>query len=299
MTCHSPRGDSKLRAPARHDHAMETLTVCAVSARTDLQQIRSCNIRLDESTGLLKLPKHKDPVRLKLHRKIKPGGKLKSVTVTQEPDEKRYYSILMEYPKTHVSRTPNPDNGIGLDYSMPKLYVDSHGKSPEYPNPYRSMEPKLAKEQKKLSRKKPGSRRYEEQRRKVAKLHAKSKHQRSDFLHKLSCFLTDTYDLIAIEDLDMSAMKRVLRFGKSVSDNDWGMFINMLAYKVERKGKLLLKVDRWFPSSKTCSVCGYVHQELKLSDRTYVCPECGNVMERDMQAAVNILNEAKRMLSAA
>lgn len=122
------------------------------------------------------------------------------MTVTQEPDEKRYYSILMEYPKTHVSRTPNPDNGIGLDYFMPKLYVDSHGKSPEYPNPYRSMEPKLAKEQKKLSRKKPGSRRYEEQRRKVAKLHAKSKHQRSDFLHKLSCFLTDTYDLIAIEN---------------------------------------------------------------------------------------------------
>ena len=102
-----------------------------------------------------------------------------------------------------------------------------------------------------------------------------------------------------LHDLDMSAMKRALRFGKSVSDNDWGMFINMLAYKVERKGKLLLKVDRWFPSSKTCSVCDHVHQELKLSDRTYVCPECGNVMERDMQAAVNILNEAKRMLSAA
>lgn len=259
----------------------------------------TCNIRLDESAGFLKLPKHHDPVQLKLHRKIRSGGVLKSVTVTQEPDRKRYYSILMEYPKTQVTRTVNPDNGIGLDYSMPKLYVDSHGDSPEYPKPYRTIEPKLVREQKKLSRKKIGSRRYEKQRRKVAKLHAKAKHQRSDFLHKLSCILTDTYDLISVEDLDMSAMKRALRFGKSVSDNGWGIFVNMLAYKAERKGKLLVKVDRWFPSSKTCSVCGHIHKELKLSDRTYVCPMCGNAMDRDMQAAVNILNEAKRMLSAA
>lgn len=183
--------------------------MCGFRAYPTLQQIRSCNIRLDESTGLLKLPKHKDPVRLKLHRKIKPGGKLKSVTVTQEPDEKRYYSILMEYPKTHVSQ------GHQIRITDPVWIIPCRncmwtatGNPREYPNPYRNMEPKLAKEQKKLSRKKPGSRRYEEQRRKVAKLHAKSKHQRSDFLHKLSCFLTDTYDLIAIEDLDMSAMKR-------------------------------------------------------------------------------------------
>ena len=87
----------------------------------------TCNIRLDESAGLLKLSKHRDPVRLKLHRKIRSGGVLKSVTVTQEPDGKRYYSILMEYPKRQISRKIDQDNGIGLDYSMPKLYVDSHG----------------------------------------------------------------------------------------------------------------------------------------------------------------------------
>ena len=98
---------------------------------------------------------------------------------------------------------------------MPNLYVDSNGNSPEFPRPYRTMEPKLARAQKKLSRKKPGSKRYEKQRMKVAKLYAKSKHQRKDVLHKLSCTLTDTYDLIAIEDLDMSAMKQALRFGKA------------------------------------------------------------------------------------
>lgn len=188
----------------------------------------TCNIQLNTSNGLLKLPKHRDPVRLKLHRPIKPGGKLKSVTITQEPDGKRYYSILMEYPKLQAATQPVIQNGIGLDYSMPNLYVDSNGASPVFPKPYRTMEPKLARAQKKLSRKKPGSKRYEKQRMKVAKLYAKSKHQRKDVLHKLSCTLTDTYDLIAIEDLDMSAMKQALRFGKAVSDNGWGMFVSML-----------------------------------------------------------------------
>lgn len=259
----------------------------------------TCNIQLNTSNGLLKLPKHRDPVRLKLHRPIKPGGKLKSVTITQEPDGKRYYSILMEYPKPQAATQPVIQNGIGLDYSMPNLYVDSNGASPVFSKPYRTMEPKLSRAQKKLSRKKPGSKRYEKQRMKVAKLYAKSKHQRKDVLHKLSCTLTDTYDLIAIEDLDMSAMKQALRFGKAVSDNGWGMFVSMLTYKAERKGKLLVKVDRWFPSSKTCIACGHIHKELKLSDRTYLCPVCGHAMDRDEQAAKNILNEAKRMTGAA
>ena len=237
--------------------------------------------------------------KLKLHRPVKPGGTLKSVTITQEPDGKRYYSILMEYPKPQAATQPVIQNGIGLDYSMPNLYVDSNGASPVFPKPYRTMEPKLSRAQKKLSRKKPGSKRYEKQRMKVAKLYAKSKHQRKDVLHKLSCTLTDTYDLIAIEDLDMSAMKQALRFGKAVSDNGWGMFVSMLTYKAERKGKLLVKVDRWFPSSKTCIACGHIHKELKLSDRTYLCPVCGHAMDRDRQAARNILNEAKRMAGAA
>lgn len=258
-----------------------------------------CNIHFNTSNGLLQLPKHQDPVQLKLHRPIKPGGKLKSVTITQEPDGKRYYSILMEYPKPQAATQPVIQDGIGLDYSMPNLYVDSNGASPVFPKPYRTMEPKLARAQKKLSRKKPSSKRYEKQRMKVAKLYAKSKHQRKDVLHKLSCTLTDTYDLIAIEDLDMSAMKQALRFGKAVSDNGWGMFVSMLTYKAERKGKLLVKVDRWFPSSKTCIACGHIHKELKLSDRTYLCPVCGHAMDRDEQAAKNILNEAKRMTGAA
>ena len=143
-----------------------------------------------------------------------------------------------------------------------------------------------------------GSKRYEKQCVKVAKLHAKAKHQRRDILHKISCALTDEYGLIAIVDLDMAAMKQSLKFGKSVSDNGWGMFNDMLEYKAERKGKTVVKIDKWFPSSKTCIACGHIHKELQLSDRTYICPKCGHMMERDVQAAQNILDEALRMLNA-
>lgn len=121
------------------------------------------------------------------------------------------------------------------------------------------------------------------------------KHQRSDRLHKLSCMLTDTYDLITFEDLDMAAMKKSMHFGKSASDNGWGMFVDMLLYKAARKGKLVLFVSKWFPSSKTCHACGHVHKELQLSDRTYECPVCGHVMDRDEQAAKNIDEEGLRI----
>ena len=131
------------------------------------------------------------------------------------------------------------------------------------------MESKIKREQRKLSRKEKGSKNYEKQRIKLAKQHAKAKHLRNDVLHKLSCALTDRYDLIAIEDLDMSAIKRSLRFGKSASDNGWGMFTDMLSYKAKRKGKQLVKVDRWFPSSKTCSHCGHIHKELRLSTYSF------------------------------
>lgn len=254
-----------------------------------------CNIVLDEQAGTLKLPKHKDLVMLRMHRKPRAGGRLKSVTVSMEPDGKFYYSILMEYQKQSRIRNIDPEKAIALDMSLPKFYIDDHGKSPEFPKPYRNMEKRLATEQRKLSRKQRGSANYERQRQKVAKLHAKTKHQRSDFLHKLSCQITEEYDIIGIEDLDMSAVKQALRFGKSVSDNGWGMFIDMVGYKAERKGKILIRVSKWFPSSKKCFRCEHIHKELKLSDRIYICPVCGNVMDRDEQAAQNIREETVRI----
>ena len=114
-------------------------------------------------------------------------------------------------------------------------------------------------------------------------------------LHKLSCSLTDQYEVISIEDLNMAAIKKSLHFGKSASDNGWGNFVRMLTYKAERKGGYIIKVDKWFPSSKTCSRCGHVHKELTLADRVYECPVCGMLMDRDDNAAVNIDREGLRI----
>ena len=251
--------------------------------------------------NLLKLPKIKGLIPLHLHRKIIPGGVLKSVTVTHEPNGKWYFSLAFEYPKPERVAAIKPAQElthIGLDMSLPRLYVDSNGEQANFSKPYRKLEARIAREQRKLSHMVKDSQNYKKQCVRIAKLHAKAKHQRDDMLHKISYRLTEQYDVISIEDLDMAAMKEALKFGKSVSDNSWGKFVRMLTYKSEWKGKHLIKVDKWFASSKTCSRCGYKHKELKLSDRMYVCPHCNSVMDRDHQAAINIDREGMRMLIA-
>ena len=132
---------------------------------------------------------------------------------------------------------------------------------------------------------------------KVARCHEKIRNQRRDHLHKLSRKIADSYDAVAVEDIDMKAMGQCLHFGKSVQDNGYGLFRKMLDYKLAWQGKKMVKVDRFFPSSKKCCKCGRIKKELKLSERVYHC-ECGNEMDRDHNAAINIREEARRMLTA-
>ncbi|OUP82908.1 transposase, partial [Lachnoclostridium sp. An169] len=138
---------------------------------------------------------------------------------------------------------------------------------------------------------------YQKQKRKVARRHEKVRNQRKDYLHKLSFRLAEEYDAIAVENLNLKAMSRSLNFGKSVLDNGYGSFLNMLSYKLEERGKVLVKTDRFYPSSKKCSKCGKVKERLELSERTYHC-SCGNHMDRDVNAAINIREEGKRLLCA-
>ena len=148
---------------------------------------------------------------------------------------------------------------LGLDFSMHELYRDSNGNEPAYPKYYRNVEEKLVREQRRLSKMQKGSNNRSKQRIKVAKLHEKVSSQRKDFLHKLSRQLANAYDCVCIESLDMKAMSQMLNFGKSVSDNGWGMFTGFLKYKLEEQGKKLVKVDKFFASSQICSVCGSAH----------------------------------------
>ena len=244
----------------------------------------------------LSLPKMKEEVCVINHRSIKKGGVLKSATISLDPSGKYYVSLLYEYAKEPVVHDIDPDNAIGLDMSMCGLYVDSEQRHVDAPEWYRKAEARLAREQRKLSHMKKGSSNYQKQRLKVAKLYSKTKNQRTDFLHKLSNDLTNAYDIIGIEDLNMRAMAQALNYGKSVGDKGWGAFAVMLAYKAERKGKKLIRIDKWFPSSQMCHECGSLNKKTKdTSIRDWTCPVCGHHHDRDENAARNIKTEAVRI----
>ena len=251
------------------------------------------NITLENNQ--LKLPKI-GKVRVKAHRSIPEDYQLKSVTVSQSPSGKYYASIVYEY--NHQVQGCRVDLAVGLDFSMSELYISSEGNKPQFPRFYRRAQDKLARMQRVLSKMQRGSNNYNKQKLKIASYHQYIANCRKDFLHKESRQITNAFDLVAIENLNMKAMSRSLNFGKSVSDNGWGMFVNFLSYKLAENGKYLIKVDKWFPSSKICSVCGVKKEELFLSERIYIC-DCGNVLDRDVNAAINIRDEGIRMLTPA
>ena len=244
----------------------------------------------------IKLPKI-GLVKLKQHRMIPSGYKLKSVTVSQTSSGKYYASVLFEY-ENQVQEI-EPKTFLGLDFSMHELYRDSNGDEPCYPRYYRQAEKRLKREQRKLSLMQKGSKNRDKQRIRVAKHHEKVANQRKDFLHKQSKQITNAYDCVCVEDLNMKAMSQALQFGKSISDNGWGMFVTFLKYKLEEQGKKLVKGDKFFASSQICSCCGYKNTETKnLSIRAWDCPKCGTHHDRDINAAINIRNEGMRIAFA-
>ncbi|WP_066196161.1 RNA-guided endonuclease TnpB family protein [Gracilibacillus timonensis] len=244
--------------------------------------------------GHIKLPKLK-MVKIKKHREIPSEYKIKSCTLSMTSSGKYYISILTEYEKEIESK--EIEKVVGLDFAMDGLFVDSKGEKANYPKFYRQMLEKLAKEQRKLSRKKKGSANWNKQRIRVAKTQEKVANQRNNFLHHKSKELVSNFDAVVIEDLDMKGMSQALKFGKSVADNGWGMFTSFLQYKLKEQGKQLVKIDKWFPSTKTCSNCGSV-KEIELSERTYQCA-CGLNIDRDYNSALNIKKEGIRLLATA
>ena len=249
----------------------------------------------------VKLPKL-GVVKAKLHRNLGKDEKIKSCTISRTAG-KYYISIITELEKQEVVSV-NPqqvadDRILGIDFSVPSFYVDSNGNSASYPHAYRRIEKKLIKEQKKLSRKVYGSHNYYKQLLKVQRLHQRVSNIRKDFLHKLSRELVSNYDIICFEDINLSNMKRCLRFGKSISDEGFGAFRTYVAYKALRLGKHVIKVDKWYASTKTCNHCGHKNDSLTLKDREWECPRCGHHHNRDHNAAMNIKNESVRILLSA
>ncbi|ADC52007.1 MULTISPECIES: RNA-guided endonuclease TnpB family protein [Alkalihalophilus] len=250
------------------------------------------NIQLLDSH--IKLPKLK-MVKIKQHRTIPSECIIKSCTISLSSSGKYYISILTEYEKEIESK--KIESVVGLDFAMNGLFVDSEGKKANYPKFYRQMLDKLAQEQRKLSRKKKGSSNWNKQRIRVARIQEKVANQRKNFLHHKSKELVSNYDAVIIEDLDMKGMSQALKFGKSVADNGWGMFTSFLKYKLNEQGKQLVKIDKWFPSTKTCSCCGNT-QPMPMNLRSYIC-SCGLHLDRDVNAAINIKKEGIRLLAIA
>ena len=210
--------------------------------------------------------------------------------------EGKYFASLLFCCENQTAEKRPAEKFIGIDFAMQGMCVFSTGKRAEYPMFYRNTEKKLAREQRKLSRCQKGSQNYKKQKKRVALCHEKIRNQRKDFQHKLSASLAESFDAVCVEDLNLKGMAGGLHLGKGVHDNGYGLFLSMLEYKLEERGKYLIKVDRYFASSKICSVCGNKKEELSLSDRIYYC-ECGNRMDRDANAAVNIMNEGKRIFA--
>ena len=242
------------------------------------------NVSLED--GKLFIPKFKKGIDIVLHRPIK--GEIKQATISRTPIGKYFVSILCETGEIEKQPKPvNEESTVGLDLGIKSFLVASNGKEYDNPKYLRKAQDKLKYNQRQYSRHKGTRRKY-----KVALLHEKVANQRKDFLHKVSTELIRENQSIALEDLNIKGMVKNHCLAGSISDAGWGMFVSMLEYKAKWNGVNIIRIGRFEPSSKTCSECGYINKELTLKDREWACSECGSVLSRDFNAAINIKNFA-------
>ncbi len=245
----------------------------------------------------LKFPGRVGIVKAKFHRPIE--GTIKTVTVSMTPSGKYYASVLIEL--DGGSPVVSTDGKVsGIDLGLKDFAIVHDGiKTSKYANPKHlaKHERNLHRKQQKLARKEKGSQSREKARLLVARVHERVSNVRQDYLHKLSRKLVDDNQVIVVESLNTKGMVRNHKLAKAISDVGWGMFVNFLQYKLDHEGKMLVEIDRWFPSSKLCSNCHYQVGEMPLDVRAWICPNCGTHHDRDGNAALNIRAEGIRMLS--
>lgn len=237
---------------------------------------------------LLFIPKFQEGIDMIMERKIK--GKIKKAIISKTPTGKYFVSILTEKEYNPSVKT---NQLVGIDLGLKDFLVLSNGTKIKNHRFLKQYERLLKLNQKHLSRKTKGSNRYEKQRIKVARIYEKITNSRMDLIHKTTTNLIKDFDKIYLEDLNVKGMMKNHKLAKSISDVSWGKFIETLTYKAEWNDKQVMHIDRFFPSSKTCNNCGWINNSLTLKDRTWTC-KCGKVLDRDLNAAINILNEGYR-----
>lgn len=240
----------------------------------------------------IKLPKVK-LIKIAYSRQYQ--GRILSATISVDPSGKYYISLCCTDIKH--KQLPETNKQIGIDLGIKEFAICSNGDKIDNPKYYRKYEEKLKREQRKQSKRKKGSKNRNKQRIKVARLHEKIYNCRLDFLHKLSLELVRNNNVICIEDLQVANMQKNHKLAKSISDASWSEFRRQLHYKSEWNNKKLIVIDKWFPSSQLCSCCGFKNENVKnLEVREWICENCNEIHDRDINASINILNEGLRML---
>ena len=251
--------------------------------------------------GYIKLPKLKSLVKVKMHREIK--GVIKSVTVSRNSINHYFVSVLCQ---EEITELPKSNKNIGIDLGIKEFAVMSDNTKVENLKLINKYEVKLKREQRKLSKRKEivkisnkklsDSKNYQKQKKKIAKIHNKIRNKRKDFINKLSTDIINNHDIICIEDLNIKGMLKNHKLARSISDVSWNAFVRQLEYKANWYGRKIVRVPRFYPSSKTCSCCGNVKETLKLSERIYHCECCGLEIDRDYNASINILRKGLEIL---
>ena len=243
--------------------------------------------------GKLKIPKFKEPIDLILSRSF--NGAIKQCTISKTPTNEYFVSILVETEHIKYEKT---GKSIGIDLGIKDFVITSDGYKYKNNRYTRTYEKKLKEHQQHLSRKTKGSNRYLKQKLKVATIYKKITNSRLNNLHKVSTQLIKKYDLIVMEDLNIKGMIKNHKLSKQISDVSWSKFIELLTYKAQWNDKEIVKIDRFFPSSKTCNCCGHINQNLKLDMREWNCPSCNTKLDRDLNASINILKEGYKQISS-
>ncbi len=245
------------------------------------------NTRIEDKS--IRIPKI-GSIKTKIHRQ--PFGVLKSATISKDVDQ-WYISILFE--QMDVPVVDQINNIVGIDLGIKEFATTSDGEFINYVHPRKLLD-QIIFAQRKLSKKQRGSNNRKKQQIKLAKLHRKERNKRNDFHNKTANAITKHNDLVAVEDLNISGMVKNRKLAKSVSKQGWHSFITKLEQKCKSEGKYFVKINRFFPSSKTCSACGWV-QQMPLEMRTYSCSSCGHEIDRDINAAINIAAEGRKLVA--